>query len=506
MPYMIVEKDGKFCVHKEGTDKKPKGDSLHCYDEKEKANSYMKALYANTKDASELSESLTEKIRAIHDAFGGKFNQYNPTPYCYVREVYDDHIIVEQGEDLYKVTYTKSGETVTFAERDKWEEVKLAYVTLGEKITNFFNKMFSKQEKKVHETFEFSFTDLGSMSLEDPIGLKYIDGMAAGTFTAMSGEEVTFAVDELEDYVANTQKVIESTRTEGGEVVGLPIDKNGHDHVGGAGWIVGLELDKTRSVIRFLVNWTNEGIELIKANSRRFFSPSVDTEGMYIRGGSLTNWPATRLSTGELLLRPVELSETIQEIDMEKTLAQMLEDLKKTIVDAVSAKPDPTPPATTELQEGSGVSPALQELLGSSEAVEELGRRATEIAQDAIKAEKRKIHAVEFAARIVGGTKEKPFGLAVRPQDIVALLLSLPEKQSRAVEKILEKTLDAAVDFSEHGVDSMGYLQKPKLPASYRPYVTKWIEAGKPMSEFFAANPEVGEVEDFDLSEFAKKE
>lgn len=514
MPYMIVEKDGKFCVHKEKADGKP-GESLHCYEgenAEKKANSYMKALYANTSDESELSESITEKLQVIHSAFSDTFNQYNPSPYRYLREVFDDHVIIEEGEKLYRVNYTASGDTISFDEREKWQEVKLAYVTLSQKLKNIFKKIvgvFEKEEKKkVHEKFEFSFTDLSGLDLGDPIGLKYIDGMAAGTFTSMLGDEVTFDPEELEAYIQNTHKVIESTRTEGGEVVGLPIDKNGHDHVGGAGWIVGLELDKARNVIRFLVNWTQEGIELIKNNTRRFFSPSVDTEGMYIRGGSLTNWPATRLSTGEILLRPVELSETMKEIDMDKTLVQMFEELKKSILEAVSTRaPAPTPPATQELTENiSGVSPALQELLGSNEAVEELGRRATEIAQDAIKAEKRKLHTVEFAAKIVGGTKEKPFGLAVRPQDLVALLLSLPERQAKAVEKILEKTLDAAVDFSEHGVDSMGYLQKPKLPASYRPYMEKWLEAGKPVAEFFAANPEVGQADEFDLSEFAKKE
>lgn len=373
------------------------------------------------------------------------------------------------------------------------------------------NKMASRS-KPIKELSGFGFTDVAGLDFSTHT---YIDGMAAGSFVAMTGESVTFLPEELEDYVRNTRKVIESTRTERGEVVGLPIDENSHDHKGGAGWIVDLKLDKRRNIIRFLVNWTDRGAELVKTNVRRFFSPSVDAEMKHIRGGSLTNWPATRLPTGQILLRPVELSETMKEIDMDNVVLQAINDLKDSITEAISGSRSKTSPADlqqqapedlTQVDRSETISPALKELLGSQEGIDELGKRAMEIAQDAIKAEKRKLHTVEFASRIVGGTTDKPFGLRVRPNDLVALLLSLPENKALAVEKILSDTLDAAVDFSERGVDSLGYMRRPKLPAEFRGALAQWIAASKPIKEFFAVNPEIGDVDSFDLSEFQVKE
>lgn len=457
-----------------------------------------------------MDESLNEKVMKVRSGFDEAYNTVDPKPYCYIREIFDDYVIVEEGEKLYKASYTMTDGEVKFTDKDKWKEVKQQYVPLSQKIGSLLHTIFSnlipEKEPKVNELSGFSFAELTGVDLSTQT---YIDGMAAGTFTSMTGEEVSFLPEELEAYVANTQKVIESTRTEKGEIVGLPIDENGHDHKGGAGWIIGLEHDVSRNIIKFLVNWTDKGTELVKSNMRRFFSPSVDTYGRYVRGGSLTNWPATRLASGQLLLRPVELSEQLQEIDMDNVVLQAINDLKESITKAISGTPAsqaPSAPATQEFQDDNRVSPVLQELLGSQEGLEELGRRATEIAQDAIKSEKRKIHAVEFAAKVVGGTKEKPFGLRVRPNDLVALLLSLPERQSKAVETILEQTLDAAIDFSEHGVDSMGYLRKPSLPAEFKQPLLQWLEAKKSVAEFFSKNPEVGNMDDFNLDEFMVKE
>lgn len=501
MPYMIVKDGDKMCVAKKNADGSA-GESLHCYigdTAEEQCKKYMAALYANEggsgqslfssllaslKKLIHLSDgSLDEKIMEVRDAFYKTFERvYEPAPGCYVDEIFDSYVIVEEGDKKYKVGYSIDADgNITFDPRDQWKQVQETYVEMRS---------------------AFSFTELSVDTLAEPASPKYIDGLAAGTFVSMTGEEVTFPADELQAYIENTQKIIDSTKTESGEIVGLPIDKDRHDHAGGAGWIVGLELDETRNVIRFLVNWTKDGIDLIKGNIRRFFSPSTDPNNKVILGGSLTNWPATRLETGQILLRPVELSQTIKEIDMPKTMEEMFADLKAGILAAVGTKPaepqaePPAEPGTT--------SPTLRELLNTPDAIEELGKRATEIAQDAIKAEKRKLHAVEFASKIVGGTQEKPFGLRVKPADLVALLLSLPEKQALAVEKILENSLTAAIDFAEHGFDSEGFIQKPQLPATIKPYARQWVDAKKPLSEFFAQNPELGPIENYNLVEFVQ--
>ena len=191
---------------------------------------------------------------------------------------------------------------------------------------------------------------------------------------------------------------------------------------------------------------------------------------------------------------------------MPKTLEEMFADLKAGILEAVGknkpAEHQADPPAPAD---DNAPSPTLRELLNTPDAVEELGKRAQEIAQEAIRADRRKLRAVEFASKIVGGTREKPFGLKVKPAEIVALLLSLPEKQAKAVEKILEDSLGSAIDFAEHGFDSQGFIQKPQLPAAIKPYARQWVEAGKPIGEFFTQNPELGPAENYNLVEFVKE-
>lgn len=154
--------------------------------------------------------------------------------------------------------------------------------------------------------------------------LKAFDGLAPGKFVDMRGRAVEFSPSDFPAYIENTQAVIESTKTEGGEIVGLPIDLDGHDHKGGAGWIVGLELDPARDVIRFLANWTDAGADLIRKNVRRFFSPSVDPYAQVVLGGSLTNWPASRDEKYRMALRPIELSDQIQALSVSDSLGSLV--------------------------------------------------------------------------------------------------------------------------------------------------------------------------------------
>lgn len=51
MPWEIMEHDGRYCVHKEG-----ESEPLKCYDDKDAANEYMRALYASEKALEEDTE------------------------------------------------------------------------------------------------------------------------------------------------------------------------------------------------------------------------------------------------------------------------------------------------------------------------------------------------------------------------------------------------------------------------------------------------------------------
>jgi hypothetical protein len=351
--------------------------------------------------------------------------------------------------------------------------------------------------KKDEDTADQAMNDFIFIELEGETDeTRSIDGLAAGTFTAMNGREVKFEASDLPDYVRNTQAIIESTRTEKGDIVGLPIDRDSHDHKGGAGWIVGLELDTTRNIIKFLVKWTREGVDLIKNNVRRFFSPSADPGEKIILGGSLTNWPATRDVKGRMLLRPVELSKQIKEIDMEKTLEQMQDEITR-LNAQLQEKPAGEAGEIKELQDW---------MESNGDGLEELSRKAQEKAELIIRAERRKDRAVEFASKVIGGTREKPFGLPIKSSRLVKLLLSLPEKQAIEVQELIGLIYKNAIDFAEHGIDGSDYSLKPKLPAEFSDALRVWVESGKDARTWFAemGEPIVGKAEDWNLGEFAK--
>jgi hypothetical protein len=514
---MKVKDGDKICVHKQNEDKSP-GEKMKCYtgdSADADATKYMRALYANSEMQAlkgflvELEgESLEQKMRSIQDAFSQVSRAPRPEvaqniSYCYIKEIYEGYVIVEEEGDnnLYKAIYSIDNEgKVTFQTREEWTSVKRTYTEMEDHGGG------EREDLKVKEASSFIFTELSTESSET-----YIDGLAAGTFTAMNGEEITFKPADLSNYVKNTQAIIESTRTEKGEIVGLPIDFDAHDHKGGAGWIIGVELDEARKIIKFLVNWTKEGARIIKENIRRYFSPSVDDTNKSILGGSLTNWPATRSAKGHIMLRPIELSQNMKGIDMPKTLEELESDVSEmqgkldTILKAVQG--------SNGQENGEGekkfskiLSPEIMELLGSPEALEQMDARAQEMAQATIHLGQRKKHVTEFAAKIAGGTKEKPFGLPIRTGDLISLLLSLPEAQSLAVEKVLERTWHNAVDFAEHGVDGDGFPAKRTLPKELQGAMAGWVKAGHPVEEFFAVNPEAGSADEYDLRAYAKKE
>ena len=139
-------------------------------------------------------------------------------------------------------------------------------------------------------------------------GSTTIDGMSAGEFTDMWGRVVAFKKDEMKEYLANTQKAIAATVDGTGELVGFPIDAEGHEHGEAAGWIKGASLAEGRDVIQFDVEWNELGKNSIAQKLFRYFSPEIDQKAKVVMGGSLTNYPAMRTKEHQILLKPVTLS------------------------------------------------------------------------------------------------------------------------------------------------------------------------------------------------------
>jgi hypothetical protein len=338
------------------------------------------------------------------------------------------------------------------------------------------------------------FAELGSP-------LSQFDGMAAGTFTDMRGKKVTLSSASFDDYIANTVEVIESTKDSAGTPVGLPIDLDGHDHKGGAGWIIGVKKDPARDILRFDVNWTDAGKQLIESNTRRFFSATFDPSQKAILGGSLTNWPATRDSLGRILLKPVELSQQLQELDMEEKeniFSGLLELGRDFLAELKGRKPEPKQ-ENDDMPETMNVAEFMQ----TPEAIAELETRANARAAELLKAEQLKAKVFDFAKAVTDGTSEKPVGLSLKVDDLAASILELADAEK--VMELIGKIWDAkVVDFQERGHN--GKVEtKQAVPAEVKPYLVKFVEAGKTPADFFAANPELGSADDYDLAEFTKE-
>jgi len=79
--------------------------------------------------------SLDYTMSLITQAFQTQFPYVENGPSCYIQETFKDYVIVSEygsgsmlkSDEFYKVTYSKSGDVYSFAARDAWEVVELAY-------------------------------------------------------------------------------------------------------------------------------------------------------------------------------------------------------------------------------------------------------------------------------------------------------------------------------------------------------------------------------------------
>ena len=354
--------------------------------------------------------------------------------------------------------------------------------------------------------------------------VRKIDGMAAGAFTDMWGREFVIERADLTNFVTNTKLALESTRDKDGKVVGFPIDQRGHYHEDAAGFITDAELDG--NIVRLSVRWNETGKYLISEELERYVSPSIDLEQKVIVGGSLTNWPATRTKDHKILLRPVELSANMKALDgIEAERMSIIEAVRSTIkevLDGAFRVGTPDKPSndeedvmelselTTE-QKLSLRSEVEKELIAnpntSAELSSYLEREVNQRMEEALAAEKRKLHIADFSARIVGGTKDTPRGLPTTQDEIAEFMGALPvdlqEKAEALFEKIVENGL---LEFSEVG-HNQAVKGKIELPEEIKPMLHAALKEGRTAEWFFASNmSELGQMDDYDLSEFKIKE
>lgn len=161
----------------------------------------------------------------------------------------------------------------------------------------------------------FLFAELSSLTVGKPFA-----GFAAGSFVDMAGKQVEFTESMLRDFARNTKRAITAARERG--MPGLPIDARQHDKGDAAGWITDASRGHVTNsenekvpVIMLQAEWTELGTELISKRLMVNFSPTVDLEGRVIRGGSLTNWPASVDASGVPLFPAIELAQGLRSLD-----------------------------------------------------------------------------------------------------------------------------------------------------------------------------------------------
>lgn len=371
----------------------------------------------------------------------------------------------------------------------------------------------------------FDFVELTENMLTD----KAFDGLVAGEFTDMHGRGVKITREDLSAIVRNTTTLLETTRTEAGELAGLPIDEVQHNKGHASGWIVGVEL--VGDVLRIIPQWTELGRDLITKKIQRYFSATVDLAKLVIYGGTLTNWPATRDNkTGRVLLRPIELSEQAtaeketsapleptnnmeKKIMLELTEQELSAKITDAVTAALAAQPKPEPSTQVDLSqlvEAFGLNTENAETQGLNhlnELAKQVEQQVNLKWQNILAEKQRENRYTELATKVTGGTTEYPRALPVTMEALKAALLKLPADQAGFWMELCQNIVKSGLtEFSELGHGREQKQGTQELEAPIKAQLRKWIAEGKSVSEFFDINAEfIGEEQQYNLSEFAKE-
>lgn len=338
----------------------------------------------------------------------------------------------------------------------------------------------------------FYFVDLGLTP-----GKRFA-GFALGKFIDMHGRAVEFAQDSITDFKTNTLKAIAAAKAK--NMPGLPIDAKNHDKGEAAGWIVDAELGevtdstgKVVSAIFLAAEWTSLGVRLLSEKILTNFSPTVDLTNKTIRGGSLTNWPASVDANGVPLFNAVELSNRAdlaaesQEAFLSGdgiTMAELTQvELEKLVSDKLEA-------ALTELANGTAVNDGST----ANKFAELVEQRVNARWQEKIELMQRESAAAELARDVTGR------GLPVPHDMLTAELMKLPPSSLQFWGDLMKTVVTNGVTgFAELGSGERG--RKEKLDPAIKHILDSHVAQGGTVADFFA-HAGIGDATDYDLSAY----
>lgn len=351
----------------------------------------------------------------------------------------------------------------------------------------------------------FWFVDLGALT-----NGKIFPGLAVGSFVDMRGQTVEFDISILAEIASNTNNIIGQMQAR--NIPGLPVDTRKHEKGEAAGWITGATLGKivdsagtVLDAIYLTAEWTVLGVQLIGDRIMTNFSPTVDLISKTIRGGSLTNWPASVDNAGIPLFPAVELCAgvhictpaTDKAIYM-KTTHEELEEVGGAIT-AAPLTQIPTSPASLSaplnmLELSANMRQQIADLITES------NRQAVAQFKVEMQQEKQRAELMQFAEFATMGTAEHPRGLPVPAGRLAAFLCNLSLAQAKEAQAIFEIIWHHGVsEFSVTGYS--GQVQhKQTLHPLVKAQLDAWVEAGNSVPEFFKANAaELGEMTLYEL-------
>ncbi len=379
----------------------------------------------------------------------------------------------------------------------------------------------------------FLFIELAQLTNGKPFA-----GFTVGEFTDMFGRVVKISGDKFKAFLTNTSKAIDLMKKRG--MPGLPIDEKLHDKGHAAGWITNAEAGEIvdhkgakRPALFFAVDWTSLGINLISEKIQTNFSPTVDLQNSVIRGGSLTNWPATLDENGIPLFNALELSQNLYQLfeqataenetpapietpHMEKQIMLELteQELSAKITDAVTAalaaqpKPEPTTQVDlSQLVEAFGLNIEKAEEQGMNhlnELAKQVEQQVNLKWQNILAEKQRENRYAELSVRVTGGTTDYPRALPVAADNLRNALLKLPAEQAGFWMELCQNIVkNGLTEFSEfgHGREKKQGTKvlDPKIAATLKSHVN----AGGEIAAWFEL-AELGAPEDYDLSAFEK--
>jgi len=345
---------------------------------------------------------------------------------------------------------------------------------------------------------ETRYIELTTAVLEEG---KWFDGLAAGEFIDMWGRQVEIKPEDMPEFLANTLQALEATQTDGGELVGLPIDGRDHEHGDAAGWIVDAALSPDGRKLRFKPRWTALGRELIESGRMRFFSATFSLRKKIVLGGTLTNWPATRDAQEKLLLRPIELARrgmrNIFRSKGEKRMKNKLDELTRDERAALAAEIlDEVFDLVRGGQREDGSS--LRQEIDTAIRKRVDARVAYEVSQQQAAQD-----VAEFCMALVGGSADAPRGLPGAAGEYQSFLMKLtPPLREEAMTLLGKIQMGGMIEFSElgHGRQLRGKTPLPQAIAS------KLDSGALTLHDLGAPILDLGDVDDYDLSKWQRKE